>query len=158
MNKLATFMRDFSFASFMLPLSIVLFIFGFVWMGSVNRSQGFVNTDAVVTKTELAEEAYTDNDGTQHDATYDVYVKYTVDGKEYEEELGTFPDRKVGDKVTVSYNPKDPTDIVQPMSMVVPVVFLIAGAAVLVGGIVSIILTVKKRKALKSQEQEWSHG
>lgn len=157
MNKLAAFMRDYSTARFFIPLGIILLVFGIFFFGSVQRTKNFPKTEGVVTRTELAEEAYTDREG-YHEATYTVYVKYTVDGKDYETDYGVFPQMKVGDKVSVAYNPADPSDMTQPHSIWIPIGFIAGGLAALGGSAVSIINTTKKRRAMKAQEEEWAHG
>ncbi len=158
MNKLAAFYRDYGVAGFLIPAGIFVLAFGIFAFGAVNRIKNFPKTEATVTKTELYEQAYTDRDGTHHDETYTVTVEYTVDGKEYETEYGVFSEYKVGDKVEIAYNPKDPTDIAQPNGILLPIILTAAGAAAFVAGVVSVINTHNKRKALKEQEEEWIHG
>jgi len=156
MNKFVAFFRDFSIARFFIPAGLILVTFSVFVFNSVDHAKNFIKTEAIVTRADLYEDAYVDGQGNHQDATYTVYVKYTVDGTEYEEEYGVFSNYRAGDKVTISYNPDDPKEITQPNSIILPICIAAAGGAFLVIGIVSTVNTVKKRKALKLQEQEWS--
>ena len=87
MNKLATIFRESSIARILIPLGIILTIFGIVSFIINAHNSDYIPIDAVVSKTELAQEAYTDTDGNYVEATYKVYVKYTVKGKETRQEM-----------------------------------------------------------------------
>ena len=126
----------------------------FVFM-AVDHTKGFVKTEAVVSQMVLYEEAYTDSEENDQPATYRIFVKYTVDGTEYENELGILTGYKIGTKITICYNPSNPNEISQPNNLVLPIAILVAGLASFVGGIVSIVVAVKKHKTLKAQEKEW---
>lgn len=157
MNNISTFFRESSFGRFFIPLGIILIIFGCITFVSIENTKNYAKTEAIVSKVELFEDEYYDGD-THHEATYTVFVKYTVDGKEYNEEYGVFYNYKVGDKVTISYNPSNPSEITQPNSIILPIVLLVAGIVSLIGGIVSFVKAIGKHKALKAQEREWSNG
>ena len=157
MNKLASFARDYSFASFFIPFGVILVIVGLIFGNTITKRSEFPEIDSVVTRAELEEEAYSDGENS-HEATYRIYVSYTVDGKEYEEELGVMSEIKPGTHVKINYDPANPADISQATKMIVPIIMIIAGAVAFVAGIVSIFVTSKKRKALKQQEEEWNHG
>ena len=156
MNRFAKFMRDYSVTAFLIPLSIVLIVFGVFYIGFYNKTKNYPTTEAVVTKTVLYEEEYNDGD-TYHDATYTVYIEYTVDGKTYNEEYGVFSGMKKGDKVSVSYNPKKPSEVSQPASKIWLIGFFVLGIVALIGGILSFIKSFKKNKKLKLQEEEWKY-
>ena len=106
---------------------------------------------------ELYEEAHYEGD-TRHDATYTVFVRYAVDGVEYEEEYGVFPAMQEGQAITINYNPDDPRDIGQPNSMLLPYGVIAAGVLALAGGVYSIIRVNRKNRAMKKQEEAWKHG
>ena len=156
-NNIVKFFRDYSTARFFVPLGIILIIFGCFTFVSINNTKNYIKTEAIVSKTELYEAEHYDGE-THFDATYQVYVKYTVNEKEYEEEYGIFSDYKEGDKVTISYNPSNPKEITQPNSIVLPIAFIIGGVVSLIVGILSIIKTTKKNKELKIKEEEWKNG
>lgn len=157
MNRFAKFMRDYALARFLLPVGVIAIIFGCVAIGPVARRLNYPTTQATVTRVELYDEAYDAGD-THHDATYDITVKYVVDGVEYEEDYGIFPEMKEGETLTINYNPNDHRDIGQPNSMLLPYGIIAVGVLALAGGIFDIIRVGKKNKALKKQEEAWNRG
>ena len=158
MNKIAAFMRESSIARIFIPIGITLIIFGVLMLFINNSNKDYVRTIATVSKVELAQEAYTDPDGNEVDATYTVRVKYTVNNKEYTGVFGEFPEYKVGDKLTIYYNPKNPNQITQSKSMIIPIVLVIGGIASLIGGIASGVNAYKRYKKMKNQEEEWNNA
>lgn len=155
MNKLAVFLRESMATRALLSIGIILVVFGtFVFIAN-KKNQNYLPVEAVVSKTELVEEAHTDANGDPVEASYKVYVKYTVDGKEYEEVLGELSGYKKEQKVTIYYDPKDPSKITQTKSLVLPVVLIAAGVVSIVGGIVSGLNSIKKHKKMKEQERSW---
>ena len=140
MNGIAAFANKFRAAVFFVPAGIILIIVSMFMFKSVDQTKDYIKTEAIVTRTELHEEAYTDSDGNYNEATYTVYVKYTVDGAEYEEEYGIFPNISEGDKVTICYDPANPKEIAQPIGSIVPIIMVIAGALFLLIGIGSVII------------------
>ena len=155
MNSIFKFFRESYFARFLIPIGIILIVMSVLFFIFVDNTKDFIKTDAVVSKIELEENAYDDAEGTHHDATYNVFVKYTIDNIEYENEFGIYSHLKVGDKVKICYNKNNPNDIAQPTGVLLPIILLIGGIASIVGGIVSIVVAVKKHKKLKDQEKEW---
>ena len=158
MNGVASFLRASYWARFLIPVGLVLIVFSiFVFIG-VDKTKNYPETEATVCEVKLIEEAYDDPDGTHHEATYTVFVDYTVDGKVYGHvEYGDFQaGYKTGDKVTIRYNPDKPEEITQPNTFLLPILLLAGGVAALVGGIASIVVEVKKHKKLKEQEKEWA--
>ena len=158
MNNIYTFFRETSTGRFFIPAGLILIIFSIFLFIATDHNKNYIKTEAVVSRTELVEEAYTDADGNRVDATYKVYVKYTVDGQEYDEELGELPNYKQGDKITICYNPENPSQISQPTTIILPIALLVAGIAALIGGIVSIMKALKKHKAMKEQEKGWANA
>ena len=156
MNKVSTFFRETMLGRFLIPLGVILIALSIFIFVSDEKTKNYIKTDAVVSKVELFEEAYYDGDE-HHDATYTVYVKYTVEDRTYNEEFGIFSNYKVGDKVTVAYNPSKPNEIVQPGTIIIPIVLLIGGIASLIGGIISVVFAVKKHKTLIEQEKGWKN-
>lgn len=155
-NKWFRIIRETNLARFLIPLGILLIVFGIIIYGFADRTANYKKIEAVVSKAELCEEEYTDSDGEVHKATYTVYVTYTVDGKEYKDrELGVFEDYVVGDKVTVAYNPDDHSEVVQPTGKIIPIIMVVAGVGALVGAGVSIANVINKEKRLKEQEEGW---
>ena len=152
MNKAATFFRESMVARFFIPAGLIFMVVGIIILIINIKNSNYIETEAVVSKTELAQEAYTDEDGNYVDATYKVYVKYTVDGKEYETELGE------GKKLTIYYNPSDPNQITQSKSLILPLIMIIAGIASLVAGIISGVNAIKRYNKMKEQEKGWANN
>lgn len=75
--------------------------------GLANR-KSFDTTNAVITRIESSD--VTTSDGVQ--TNYDVYVAYTLDGKDYESELGYYKaGMQVGDELEILFNPENPEEI-----------------------------------------------
>ncbi|MBQ9826624.1 MAG: DUF3592 domain-containing protein [Firmicutes bacterium] len=156
MKKFIQLMQLTTFGRFLLPLGIILLIFGIASMG-VKDARNYIKVSAVVSRAELVQEAYTDSDSTHHDAEYEIHVKYTVAGREYESELGILSDVKVGDQMNVYYNPADPSEVVQMRNQaIIPYIFVGVGALALIGGILNLIKAAQKLKRMQEQEAEWS--
>ena len=158
MNKLFTFMRESSTARFFIPFGLILIIFGIIVFNINSKNQNYLKVDAIVSSVELTQEAYDDTDGNRVEALYSASIKYTVDGKEYNETLDNVSKYDVGDKVTIYYNPDDPSQITQTKSMILPIVMIVGGIAALTGGIISIVNVVKRHNKMKEQERSWANG
>ncbi len=157
MNKLFTFFRESQVARFLIPLGLILTIFGVVVFSINMKNQNYVKTESTISKVELVEEEHIDANGDTVQATYKIFVKYTVDGKEYEEELGELSGKyKEGEKMTIYYDPKNPSEITQTTSLVLPIVMIAGGIAAFIGGIISGVNAIKKHKKMKEQEKEWA--
>ena len=104
MNKIFVFMRESSTARFFIPLGLILIIFGVIMFVINHNNQNYIEIEAVVSNVEVLQEEYIDADGNRVEETYRVNVKYTVDGKEYEEKLENVSKYNVGDKMTIYYN------------------------------------------------------
>ncbi len=85
---------------------VVFIIFGGI---SLKEIKHFTPVSAVVSH---VEREWTPNgDGTDTEEIT-IFVTYTVDGREYNEELqNTKTNLKQGDQITVLYNPEDPTEV-----------------------------------------------
>lgn len=157
MNKIMVFLRESSTARFFIPLGLVLIVFGVAMFIINTKNEDYIKTEAVVSKTELVEPEHTDIDGNTVEATYKIFVKYTVDGKEYNEELGDLPDAyRINEKMTIYYNPDDPSEITQTKSKIIPIVMIVLGCTSFVGGIVSGVNSIKNYKKMNEQEKGWS--
>lgn len=157
MDKIAYLFRESRVARFFIPAGLILFIFGIVLFVISFKTQNYIKIESTISSVELAENAYTDSEGNYTEASYEVKVKYTVDGKEYEEDLGRFYKRNVGDKMTIYYNPDDPTQITQTKGMLIPLIVIALGIASLVGGIISASNAIKRYKKMKAQEEGWKN-
>ena len=157
MNKIASFMRESSTARFLLPVGIILIIFGVVMLIINTKNQNYIKIEATVTDVREEQETNTDADGTTTTTIYNVTVNYTVDGKEYTGDLDNVSKQKVGDKIDIYYNPKDPNQITQTKSLILPIAIIVAGIASLTGGIISAVNAVKRHKKMKDQERSWAN-
>lgn len=155
MNKVATFMRESSTARFFIPVGIMLIIFGIVFFSVNNKNKNYIKTTATVSNVEVLEEEYIDDNGETVEATYKVDLTYIVSDKEYSATLENVSKYKVGEKITIYYNPKDPSQITQTISMVLPIVIIALGVVSLIAGIISGVNTFKKYKKMKEQERNW---
>lgn len=157
MNKIIMFFRESITARFFIPLGIILIVFGVIIFGINKENQNYIKTNAIVSRMDLVRESYIDENHNEVEATYNVYVKYNVDGKEYEEELGELSGYKENQEITIYYNPDDPVKITQTKSLVLPIVMILFGFVSFVGGIISGLNAIKKIKKMSDQEREWNN-
>ena len=158
MNKIITIIRESALARFLIPAGIILIVFGVVFFGASKRNQHYKQTSAQVTSVTLEEAASTDVNGNRTEATYTLGIRYTVDGKEYENDLSGMSKREAGDRIVIYYDPDDPNMITQTKSLIIPLVILAAGIGAVVAGIVSGVNVIRRYNRMKAQEREWSHG
>ena len=157
MNKMFTFMRESQTARFFIPAGLILIIFGIVVFVITLYNQNYIKIEATVTNVEETQETNVDDDGTNTTTVYNATVNYTVGGKEYTQTLDNVSKCKIGDKMDIYYNPKDPNQITQSKSLILPIVIIVAGIASLVGGIISAVNAVKRHKKMKEQERSWAN-
>ena len=157
MNKMFTFMRESQTARFFIPAGLILIIFGIVVFVITLNNQNYVKIKATVANVEETQETNVDDGETNITTIYNATVNYTVDGKEYTQTLDNVSKCKVGDKMDIYYNPKDPNQITQTKSLILPSVIIFAGIASLVGGIISAVNAVKRHKKMNEQERSWAN-
>ena len=157
MNKMFTFMRESQTARFFIPAGLILIIFGIVVFVITLNNQNYVKIKATVANVEETQETNVDDGETNITTIYNATVNYIVDGKEYTQTLDNVSKCKVGDKMDIYYNPKDPNQITQSKSFILPIVIIVAGIASLAGGIISAINAVKRHKNMKEQERSWAN-
>ena len=158
MNKLTYILRESQTARFFIPAGIILTIFSIIFFNASVQNKNYIKTESTVTNVVMDEEAHTDADGEHIDASYTVTVKYTVDGTEYESDLSGLSEYTVGDKMTIYYNPDDPSLITQTKSIIIPLIMGAAGIAAFVFGLISGANAIKRYQKMKNQEREWTHG
>ena len=158
MNKIFTFFREFSLASFLAPVGIFLIIFSGLTYKAVDNTKNWPTATAIVTQCELYEDEHYDPTTESHvEASYDIWIKYTVDDVEHEVYYGVMSNIKVGDEITICYNPENFEEVGQPTGFILPTIILIVGVAALAGAICNIIFVLKKQKQLKLQEESWKN-
>jgi len=111
---------------------VFLIIMGF--RNSKARKIYIDNTAVIVTITrELEAEDY----------NYEVYVKHTVDGKEYTTPLGFYSDgMKEGQEIAIKYDPADPYTVI-PAKGSQTVIFFVSGIVAILLGAVSVLKSLK---------------
>ena len=122
------------FRTYIVPLIVLIgglmfFVTGIVKLVQVNT---FPQTTAVITRIEVI--PATDPDSSDE---YNVYVRYTVDGKTYDGETDVYKESyREGGEITVRYNPKNPariTSLSTPRAIIilsVGVLFTAAGVVI----------------------------
>ena len=157
MNKFMYIMRESVLARFLIPAGIIFIVVGIIFFFAINNSQNYVETTSTISNVTLVEDAYTDTDGNRVEATYDIEVKYVVDGQEYKSTLPGMGKRNIGEKMKIYYNPDDPSQITQSKSLIIPIVMVVGGIASLVGGIISAKNAINRYKKMKEQEKGWAN-
>ena len=90
---------------------------------------------------------------------YDKQIYFvTVDGKTYEADLSGMSKYEVGDRITIYYDPADPSQITQTKSLLIPLIIIAAGIGACVAGVVSGVNAIQRYKKMKTQEREWNYG
>ncbi len=85
-----------------------------------------------------------DSDG---DTRHTVYVRYSVNGQEYNRPLGYYSyNMSVGDPVQIYYHSENPNRITSKGAVILPLIFLAVGLIVLSIGIILSVSKLKKKK------------
>ena len=151
MNKIFTFIRESQTARFLIPAGLLLIITGVVIFIITLNNQNYIKTEAIVTNVEETQETTYDDDGTNITTVYNATLRYTVDGKEYTQTLDNVSKCKIGDKMTIYYNPDNPKQITQSKNIIIPIAIIVGGVAFLTGGIISTVNAVKRNKKMQEQ-------
>ena len=127
-NKLARLMRNSGPARVLVPIGIILIVFGII-MFLFRPAGELVETVGTVTS---VTEATTDGDGKE----YDVGFSYTVDGREYQNVFpnltGTF---SIGDAIKVFYDSENPGNVANTKNggFIAPVLIILGVLAIAYG-------------------------
>ena len=98
-------------------------------------SKNYKETIAVVTKINQTEER--DINNKRYIKTH-VYVKYKIDSKEYNSELDKSSGYTINDKITIYYNPDNPSEIRTSKEMNYSgIVIIIVGLSIIIVGIIT---------------------
>lgn len=123
-------------------MGVLAIVFGVLLTSS--RNGDFVETQAVITEIRSTGED-----------SGEVYVSYTADGKEYNSLLDSYSTSyKVGDSLTVRYDPADPTVIQTPAGIISFILFG-AGAVMLLLAVRCVL--VRRREKAEDVRQEQSY-
>ena len=154
MNKLAIFARQTALDRALIPIGLILFIFGFMVSNSKDTSN-FIETKATISKTNLIQEEKHNEDEIEP-AQYDVYVTYKADKQTYEEYFGQFSNYKEGDQITIIYDPDNPKLIASPGNPTITAYICMGiGILCIIIGIFSLYQALQKQRQLKEQEKSW---
>ena len=119
----------------LLFIGLILIICGGIFIWLYQRYKSFTEIEAKIYKTEIVHDAYIDKNGNAIDATYDLYIRYTVDGKKYEAILRKKSGFNEGDRINIFYNPNNPLEISQDINIYIPIGLLILGIILIIIGI-----------------------
>lgn len=158
MNKIITFMRDSQTSRFFIPAGLLLIIVGIIAFVITLNNQSYIKTEATVINVEKKQESTVVDGENQITTVYNATLNYKVDEKEYTQNLDDVSKCSVGDKMTIYYNPDNPSQITQSKNLVFPIIIIVGGIAFLTGGIISAVNAVKKHKKMKEQERSWANN
>lgn len=140
-NKFARLMRNTGPARFFIPVGIVLIIFGIILL-SFNTGKYVETTGKIINVIENPVEA-------DENQTYDLTIRYTVDGKDYETTFSLGGSFNAGDDIKVFYDPDNPTHTTNSKTgNLFAFGALGVGAAALIFGVYKTVMAFKKSKTL----------
>ena len=128
-----------------LIVSIVFLLVGLSFLGAsgiTGMVTGNILSNAVQVDGEIVEVDRWGDD-------WDVYVRYTYDGREYFEELDVYSfTMREGDPIELMIDPRDPDDpLPKGMENLLSVIFLaVGGSLALIGGVILVIRMRSRRK------------
>ena len=140
-NKLARFMRDSGPARVLIPIGIILIVFGIIML--TMHSGKYEKTEGTITSvTESAVE--------EDQKQYDVGFTYTVNGTEYQDSFPNLAgEYKVGDKIDVYYDVENPEGVTNSsLNGILPPILIAAGVAAIGYGAFRTARAFKKSKEL----------
>ncbi len=132
-------MKNRKLVAVILPIfiSVILIVIGFIlYDNSLKFDKRGVKTDAVIVRIDEKR----DSDG---DYDHIVYVRYTVNGREYITMLGTYTSSMyVGKTVPILYMPNNPSDIIYGKLTKFPaIVFIVMGGVFFIIGVIALSRT-----------------
>ena len=128
-------------------ISLMFIVAGVVVIvfGSVSNKEIKNFPEVSVTVSDVTKSTVTEADGTISEDVA-VRVKYTVDGKEYNELLQSAPTNlSEGDTLTVHYNPEKPSYVTGATKGSNTVMFVIGAAGILIGLAAPVVGIIKKK-------------
>ena len=119
---------------------VVFLVMGGISMKEINH---YPQVSAVVSH--IQRDWVPDSDGYDHEEIK-IFVTYTVDGKEYTEELqNTKTDLNKGDSITVYYNPENPKEVSGATKGGMALQFAVGGVLLLAGLGTAAVTVIKGR-------------
>ena len=140
-NKLARFAKNTGPARMLVPIGVILIIFGIILLSF--NSGSFLKTTGTITA--VTEAGYEDDV-----LQYDVDFTYTVDGEEHRNSLSDLPGPfAVGDEIDVYYDPENPEKVANSkLGGILAPLFIVAGVAATGFGVYKTMKAFKKSKEL----------
>ena len=127
----------------LIVFGVLLGLFG---LNKYKKINTYTKSTGIITR--IDEEETTDANG-ETETSHTVYVKHTVDGKEYEGQFDEYNSSfSEGTEVDLAYNPKDPSDFVSTSTGILKVLLVGSPVMILVGLLCFIIFVVRKKKGL----------
>lgn len=150
MDWFAKFMRNSGPARVFIPIGLILIAFGaFVLFTAPKEYDETVGTVTYV-------DTYEEYQGEDLVETTDLEFEYEVDGKKYTGTFsGAFSDYKVGDDITVFYDPANPTATSNTKDTgIFAIAMIVAGIAAIGYGAFRTVTSFKKSKEMDDQIKE----
>ncbi len=139
-NRFARLMRDSGPARFFVPLGIILIVLGIILMS--------FNTDDYVETAGKVTSVAADTDS-EDKTVYDIGFTYTVEGREYTGNYEDLPEQySAGDEIKVYYDPKNPENITNSKTGLLPLIMIGAGALALVYGVLKTVKAFRRSREL----------
>ncbi len=142
-NKLGRFMRNTGPARFLVPVGIILIVAGILF--SFFNTKDYKQAEGIV-----SDVIPTTNDDGQKEYTV-IFDFDTEDGRHMENQqfANLSKEYKIGDKIKVFYDPKDPAKITNSKTGAwLPILFIVLGAVATAAGIYLTVKAFKKSKQL----------
>lgn len=100
------------FKQFLVPIVAIIAGIGVIITGFMTYQNSKTYLPATATIVNIEEEWTGGGDTEGSNYTYHVFINFTVDGKEYNTELGEYnASMNEGDTIDIVYNPEDPTKV-----------------------------------------------
>ncbi len=130
-----------------LSVGAIFFIIGLVIFGNISNYENKVDTIGTITKISSHESANDDID-------YEVYVSYTIEGKEYESKLNSYASNFYeGKEIKIYYDKDNPNEIGMKSLDLIFLIFPLIGLIFLIIGAIGILVKINKRKLEKSLKE-----
>ncbi len=142
-NKFARLMRNTGPARFFVPFGVILIIAGIILSGI--KTDNYVETSGTIMSVAEAPR------GADEDQQYDLTVRYTADGKEYEAQYTLSGKFSVGDPFKLYYDPADPQRTTNSKMDFLGPVMIVLGALAILFGVYKTVTAFKKSKALDQE-------
>lgn len=139
MNRIILILKETKYAKILLPIGLLLIIIGCVVLFGFTKTRNYEEKSALITKSVKTEDKYTDEDGNNHSESYEITVEYTIEGMDYEKIMNVDREYKKGDRIKIYYNPKNPNEITDSSSSIIPTLILLVGLVSIIWGLIEVI-------------------